>query len=75
MVCVRWAPDGNPTECQAGSRDLGLFCGCTKIASVPATPFTWKGYAGRNFETELNWYWIQDFPGFQSRAATVLVPV
>ena len=26
----------------------------TKIASVPATPFTWKGYAGRNFETELN---------------------
>ena len=44
---------------QAGSRDWGLFCGSsedkrTKIASVPATPFTWKGYAGRNFETELS---------------------
>jgi hypothetical protein len=34
--------------------DSGLFCGWTKIASVPATPFTWKGYVGRNFETELN---------------------
>jgi hypothetical protein len=52
-------PDGIPTECKASSRDSGLFCGSseierTKIASVPATPFTWKGYAGRNFETELN---------------------
>jgi hypothetical protein len=49
----------DPTECKASSRDSGLFCGSseierTKIASVPATPFTWKGYAGRNFETELN---------------------
>ncbi|MGB9418843.1 MAG: hypothetical protein WCB58_21205 [Acidobacteriaceae bacterium] len=42
---------------------------------MPATPFTWKGYVGRNFETELNWHWIPEFSGFQSRAATVLVPV
>ncbi len=44
---------------QAGKLGLRLFCGSseakrTKIASVPATPFTWKGYVGRNFETELN---------------------
>jgi hypothetical protein len=60
---------------------LGLFCGSsevkrTKIASVPATPFTWKGYVGRNFETELNWYRDSGGnPGFLSRAANVLVPV
>jgi hypothetical protein len=61
LARVERAPDGNPKECRLAVVQ-GLFCGAsevkrTKIASVPATPFTWKGYVGRNFETELNWHW------------------
>lgn len=48
--------------------------GETKIASVPATPFTWKGYAGRNFETELTSKRTRASGSFL-RAATVAVPV
>jgi hypothetical protein len=32
------------------------------IASAIATPSTWEGYAGRNFETELASFLVPGFP-------------
>ena len=90
LAIVRRFPEARPAQalggCQTGTpQDAGqrLRYGPllrfprgmgTKIASVPATPFTWKGYAGRNFETELT-FKSTCASGGLLRAATVLVPV